>query len=158
MNFSRNCFFFSEELVIKGENESYKRSDAGINRWTYKNIFKSMTVPFIEGFCVTTPLLLEISFLLNIYFSPVSGGTSPQQRENRGWNNMKAGIIVFLSEVSLSELSPICWSWRLKWNKCIDKYIGELLKHLDFPWSFVQLESNGDFLLCHDRVLGVNYD
>ena len=32
VNFSRNCFFFSEELAIEGENESYKRSAAGINR------------------------------------------------------------------------------------------------------------------------------
>ena len=32
VNFSKNCLSFSEELAIKGENESYKRSAAGINR------------------------------------------------------------------------------------------------------------------------------
>ena len=25
-------------------------------------------------------------------------------------------------------------------------------------YSFLELESNGDFLLCHDRVLEVHYD
>ena len=32
VNFSKNCLSFSEELAIKGENESYKRSAAGTNR------------------------------------------------------------------------------------------------------------------------------
>ena len=31
VNCTRNCLSFSEELAIKGENESYKRSAAGIN-------------------------------------------------------------------------------------------------------------------------------
>ena len=36
--------------------------------------------------------------------------------------------------------------------------ISESLYHLNCLCLFVQLESNGDFLLCHDRVIGANYD
>ena len=44
----KEFFSFSEEPAKKEENKNYKRSAAGINSRTNKNIFKSMTVPLIE--------------------------------------------------------------------------------------------------------------
>ena len=100
-----------------------------------------------------------------MHFSPASRGTSPQQRKNRRRNHEEAGIIVMLIwgrqirtttdmliKSDRSRKRRPRRSWRFKWNKYIDKFIGELLKHLNCPCSFLQLESNGDFLLSLDRV------